>query len=174
MPRTKNPRKFAGRPPRDGSRLLQRVLNENALDQRTQTARALRAIRDDLAADAGGWDHVTSRERLLIERCAAQALIVAAIEAHVFGQPSVIGQDGALLPSLAKGYTAHVQSLARMLTSLGLRPDRADRTPDLQTYMQERKRAAEAAATAMPAADTTPTTKNAARAAGERPAADEE
>lgn len=138
MPRSKNPRKFAGRPPKDASRLLERVLRENSLDQRTATAKALRALRDDLAADAGGWENVTSRERLLIERCAAQALIIGAIEAHVFNQPSVITADGALLPSLLNGYVTHVQSLSRMLQALGLRPDRAAKLPDLATYLADR------------------------------------
>jgi hypothetical protein len=105
------------------------LLARRAVDGRTWIARALKELRDELAADAGGVERLTGRERMLIDRCAAAALICMTIERHVFSSAKPIDDAGELLPVLRKGYTAHVQSLSRMLQALGLRPERADQGP---------------------------------------------
>lgn len=112
---------------RHGARSLARHLAAGSLDQRTWVARALRDLRLELAADAGGYEHLTARERLLIDRCAAATLICSTIEGHVFSAADRLVDDaGELLPILRRGYVSHVQSLSRMLQALGLRPDIAD------------------------------------------------
>ncbi|MBX3027787.1 hypothetical protein KF840_23070 [bacterium] len=117
----------AGTPLKSGARSLARHLAAGSLDQRTWIARALADLRQDLAADAGGYDRLTARERLLIDRCAAAALICSTIEGHVFGQADRLVDDaGELLPILRRGYVTHAQSLSRMLQALGLRPDRIE------------------------------------------------
>ena len=129
-------RRGPGRASRHGSRALARLLaDQGALDGRTWIARQLREIRADLAADAGGPERLTARERILIDRIAAAVLICSTIEAHVFASEAPITDAGELLPILRKGYTAHVQSLSRMLQALGLRPERAERLPSLNEYL---------------------------------------
>jgi hypothetical protein len=140
-----------GRPPKHGARALSRYLANGALDGRTWVARALRDIRLELAADAGGIDCLTARERVMLDRCAAATLICQTIEAHVFDRAPV-NADGELLPILRKGYVSHVQSLSRMLQALGLRPSRPDQTLSLNEYLALRSAAGPQAAAAAPGA----------------------
>ncbi|MGE3149741.1 MAG: hypothetical protein AB7K04_11805 [Pseudorhodoplanes sp.] len=121
-----------------GARGLARYIASGQIDGRTWIGRALRDIRLELAADAGGLEHLSARELVLIDRCAAAALICTAIERHVFAREQPIDEAGELLPVLRKGYVTHVASLSRMLQALGLRPDRADSLPSLGEYIASR------------------------------------
>lgn len=165
----------AGAPPKHGARALARHLIAGTLDQRTWVARALRDIRQELAADAGGYDQLTARERLLIDRCAAAALICSTIEAHVFGSGRLVDDAGELLPLLRKGYVSHVQSLSRMLQALGLRPDQAAKAPSLEEYLAARTVEPAAAPQSAPLASaSTPTPDPIAADAAAAPAASRE
>ncbi|MBX3027663.1 hypothetical protein KF840_22420 [bacterium] len=146
-------RRRAGTPPKHGARSLARHLAAGSLDQRTWIARALAELRQDLAADAGGYDRLTARERLLVDRCAAAALICSTIEGHVFQADRLVDAAGELLPILRRGYVTHVQSLSRMLQALGLRPDRAADLPSLDAYLRDRATTAAAPAEAAPPAE---------------------
>ncbi|MBX3024431.1 hypothetical protein KF840_05925 [bacterium] len=144
----------AGAPLKSGARSLARHIAAGSLDRRTWIARALADLRQDLAADAGGLDRLTARERLLIDRCAAAALICSTIEGHVFGHADrLVDNAGELLPILRRGYVTHVQSLSRMLQALGLRPDRTVDVPDLDAYLRDRAAPAAAPAEAAPPAE---------------------
>lgn len=133
-----------------GARALSDYIAAGKIDGRTWIGKALRDLRLELAADAGGLEHLTARERMLIDRCAAAALICSTIEGHVFTSDRLVDDAGELLPILRRGYTSHVQSLSRMLQALGLRPDRADkggticgdctqRFADLTTYLAHKR-----------------------------------
>jgi hypothetical protein len=134
-----------------GARGLARYLAANQIDGRTWIGRALTTLRTELAADAGGFEHLTVREQLLVDRTAACALILQSIEAWVLAQPAPI-VNGELLGVLRKGYVSHLAQFTRCLQALGLRPDKLDKALDLPTYIAEydRKRAAAAAAPAAP------------------------
>lgn len=128
-----------GRPMRHGPRALERRIKQNALDGRSRTAKALAEVGDALAGDRGGWSNVTAAERLLIERVAAETLFCRAIESWALRQPEIITSNGdgpKLLAPLAKGYTSHLGALTRALQALGLRPDKVDRLPSLQEYLE--------------------------------------
>ncbi len=131
--------------PKHGSRLLQRILRENALDRRTAIAKEFHAVQDALVADRGGVDNCTAAERILIERAAALTLICRAIEAWAF-KVGVLNDAGTLSPPLLKGYTSHASALQRTLATLGIAPDKVERLPDVRAYLQ-------AAAEAAPAED---------------------
>jgi hypothetical protein len=81
---------------------------------------------------------------MLVDRCAAAALICSTIEGHVFGADRLVDDAGELLPILRKGYVTHVQSLSRMLQALGLRPDRTPKTPSFAEYVSQLDAAASA------------------------------
>jgi hypothetical protein len=49
----------------------------------------------------------------------------------------LVDDAGELLPILRKGYVTHVQSLSRMLQALRLRPDKADKVPDLRVFLAD-------------------------------------
>lgn len=127
------------RPPKHGSRQLERLIRENALDGRTKTARMLRMIADDLAEDAGGWTRLTNREKLLIDRTATAAVIMQSIEGWVLTQPGPVDEKGDLLNVLRRGYLAYLAQVTRCLVALGLKPDRADRGPTLEEYIASRE-----------------------------------
>ena len=149
-----------------GARALSDYIAAGKIDGRTWIGKALRDLRLELAADAGGLDHLTARERMLIDRCAAAALICSTIEGHVFTSDRLVDDAGELLPILRKGYVTHVQSLSRMLQALGLSPARADRTgtlcaacgdrfADLQQYLAHKQSCPPAAPAARSDSDAT-------------------
>lgn len=126
--------------PKHGARALERRIRQNQLDGRTKTARMLAEIGDALAEDRGGWSNVTAAERILIERCAAEALFCRAIESWALTQPELITSNGdgpRLLGPLAKGYTSHFAALTRALQALGLRPDKVERLPNVGEYLKQ-------------------------------------
>jgi hypothetical protein len=123
-----------GRPATHGSRQLDRLYAQGQLSDTGDIADALAEIRNELAADRGGWSHVSAGDKLLIERCAAATIILRLIEWWVYRQPGIIieGQDGArLIGPLAKGYTSHLAALTRALSALGIHPDKVKGLPDL-------------------------------------------
>jgi hypothetical protein len=145
-------RRAPGPPLKSGARALARHLAAGTLDGRTWIAKALRDIRQELADDAGGLDRLSARELLLLDRCAAGAIICMSIESHVFSTDKPITDAGELLPVLRRGYVSHVQSLSRMLQALGLRPDPTEKGPSLHEYLEMRSRESEEAASAQPPA----------------------
>lgn len=148
--RTRGPR-AAHRPPKHGARALARHLANGSLDGRSWIARALRDIRDDLAADRGGLESCSAAERILIERAAALSVIVQSIEHWVFSQAGVVTPDGELLSVLRKGYATHSANLARMLLALGLER-RAKQVPSLAAYLEQRANSTPAPPASVPAA----------------------
>lgn len=126
------------RPLKHGLKALEARLKNDTLDGRSQTARMLRTIAEDLAGDRGGWEHCTAAERILIERCAAVTLLCSSIEAFVFRQGSPVTANGELLAVLRKGYVSHFAALTRALSGLGLRPDRPPKDPSLEAYLAAR------------------------------------
>jgi len=119
-----------------GSRALERLLRENALDRRTKTAQQYHALQDALAEDRGGWGNCTAAEKILIERTAALTLVCRTIELFVIKR-GILDAAGMLAPVLAKGYTSHAAALTRALVALGLRPDLVERLRDAGTIAAE-------------------------------------
>jgi hypothetical protein len=124
-----------GRPPKHYVRWLSRQLKEAGFDGRTQQAKALQSIANDLADDAGGWANLTSREIMLVRRTAALLLLCETIEHHVFSQQNPFTETGELLNVLAKNYIAYSNTLRLNLLALGLKPPRPDAMPSLQDYI---------------------------------------
>jgi hypothetical protein len=127
-----------------GARALAKHLAAGTLDRRTGVARDLEALQDGLATDRGGWANTTTAERMLIELASAELLIIRSLFAWAARQPSIIAdtEDGPrLVGPLAKGFTSHAGALTRALGALGVRPDKVERLPDLQSYLANRAQA---------------------------------
>lgn len=142
-----HPRKKAADSMRDrafkhGSRALQKLIDANALDQRTGVAKMLKQVRDDLAEDAGGMEHLTRREQLLVERTAAITVILSSIEGYVFKQGSLVDKEGNLLPVLGERYLSFVNVLRLNLAALGLKPPRPAPDADLSEYIRQQAKEA--------------------------------
>jgi hypothetical protein len=128
-----------GRPGKHGSRALQRLMNKNALDQRTATARMLRQIRADLAEDAGGEAALTGREKALLDRTSALLLICSSIEAWTFKQQDLLTKDGTLPAVLTNNYLSFVNTARLNLIALGLKPAKPNSEPDLHSYIKQKE-----------------------------------
>lgn len=116
--------------------MLERILRENALDRRTGTAQRYYGLQDALIADRGGEAHCTAAERILIERAASLALICRTIEHYVI-RCGILDPTGVLTPVLAKGYTSHAMALQRTLQTLGIRPDKVERLPNVSELLND-------------------------------------
>ena len=155
MPRKPTLPRKSGRPPKHGARLMQRILDDHQLDGRTKLARIRRDLRNEIADDAGGWDHLTARERAIVERVVAHILICGAIEDYAFAEGPI--EDGELRPILAREYSQFAGGLTRMLSTLGLRPERPERRVDLADYVASQSSAESAADATDTDAPTAPT-----------------
>ncbi len=133
-----------GRRPKHAGRLLDRVLKENRLDRRTQTARMLDSVANDLAAERGGWQRVSAGEEIAIRRIAFLTLLCSSIESWALQQPGGVIAEGKLLGPLAKGYATHQANLVRTLAVVGIRPDRQPEQ-SLTDYLRQREIATEPA-----------------------------
>jgi hypothetical protein len=138
----KYPPNRGGPPPKHGVRQLTRLIKENALDRRTKPARLLQTVANDLAADAGGWQYLTHRERLLIRNLAAVSVVVQTIEGYALQDNPL--PDGQLLPVLARNYLGYCNTLRLGLAELGLRPARPEKDVTLQDYLRAREAGTEA------------------------------
>ena len=126
-----------GHPPKHAGRQLARFIANQQLDERTGIARLLKESRNSLIEDAGGAANLTNRELVLVDRTAALLVIVGTLEGYVFSQKSLIQGDGELLPVL-KSYLSYQNTLRLNLESMGLRPARPDKTPNLAAYIAEK------------------------------------
>jgi hypothetical protein len=98
------------------------------LDQRTRAAQRVNDVMGAIESDLGGSDHLSTAQRVLIQRCAVMAAIIEDQEARFArGEPIDIGP-----------YTTLVNSLRRVLADLGLERRSRDVTMDLATYVRER------------------------------------
>lgn len=131
--RTNGGQRPPGRPPKHGARLLERVVRENRLDRRTNVAKLLASIENDLAADRGGWASTSAAETLLIRRAAFLALVCSSVENWLLRQPELVVK-GELLGPLRKGLATHQANLARVLSALGIKSS-ASKVPSLEDYL---------------------------------------
>lgn len=94
--------------PRRGQK--SRLVTLNDLDQRTSAARRVREVMAALESDLGGSDHLSTAQRILVQRIAVQAAIIENSEASwARGEAVDIGS-----------YTTMVNALRRNLETIGL------------------------------------------------------
>ena len=138
MSQKKVPNK-GGRPPKHAGRQLARFIANQQLDARTGIARLLKESRDSLIEDAGGAQHLTNRELVLVDRTASLLVIVGTLEGYIFSQKSLVDGDGQLIPVLRKSYLSYQNTLRLNLESLGLRPPKPNSEPDLHSYIKQKE-----------------------------------
>lgn len=91
------------------------------LDRRTKAAQQALALRDALAGDLGGWDHITVAERQLVEGVALLgAMIRDAGAAYLSGEPVDLGE-----------FMALTNAQRRLLADIGLERRARDVTPSI-------------------------------------------
>lgn len=102
------------------------------LDGRTLAARTAKALIAELADDMGGADRLSAGERALIHRAALAGAMADDMEtAWLSGRPIDVA-----------AYTALVNVQRRLLTTVGLKRQPRDVTPDLDAYVASKAPAA--------------------------------
>lgn len=123
-----------------GSRALSELLKKNQVDGRTSIGLMLKETRDRLSNDAGGWEQLTERERILIEQTAALHLIISSILNYAFTtKDALIDGQGRLLPALTNNYLAFSNTLRLNLLALGLHPAKPTADDDLDIYLKQKR-----------------------------------
>lgn len=114
-------RAFAAEKGRQRARL--RTLAD--VDRRTRAGQAAFKLRDDLAADLGGWDRLSAMQRELIENAAVLgAMLKDAAATYLSGDPVDLAE-----------FMALTNAQRRLLTDLGLERALKDVTPSLRQYL---------------------------------------
>ena len=106
----------------------------NAIDQRSQVARALLAWKMELLADLGGEESVSAQKLAVVEMAVRTRMFIDHVDGWLLKQPRlVLGRKKAVLPVLLQRQQM-VDSLARLLKDLGLEKI-PKKVPTLQEYM---------------------------------------
>jgi len=136
------PGRGGGRPVEAGLRALELRLKQRRIDGRSSIARALKQQQLDYAADEGGMEQLPYRVRRELHRAAVLGLLADSYENFIF-EKGPLTAAGEPLPALAN-YVALVQAEARILDTLGLRPQRDERSVTLADYLSQRATATNA------------------------------
>ena len=114
-----------------------KVLGSRTLDRRTTVGRALATWKDDLVADLGGHEAVSTQQHALIELAVRSKLMLDSIDAWLLVQPSLVNKRKRALLPVVRERTQLADALARYLSALGLeRRSKPERS--LQDYLAER------------------------------------
>jgi hypothetical protein len=117
-----------------------KVLGSRVMDQRTTTAKALKAWRAEIVADLGGIENVTTAQLALLDEAVLTKLVLASVNAWLMAQPSLVsGRNRGVLPAVLHRNQL-VATLKGLLEALGLER-RARQVPFLVEYMASRVRA---------------------------------
>lgn len=118
------------------SRLRSAVTNGRSLltgiDQRSAPARRYKDVMDAVASDLGGIDHLSQAQLHLIRSVAGLVVLRESLDAKVLTGEKIDTTE----------YTRIVNSLRRLLATIGLERTPRDVTPDLRTYIERRTRRA--------------------------------
>ncbi len=110
----------------------------------------------DIVGDSGGAEHMTGREVALAESAAFASLLTRCMLDEAFRRGSVVNEAGELLPFLGRGYIGWANLLRQNLVALGLKPDRIEKSANLDEYLERNgTQDAHGSARADPAGDPT-------------------
>src|SRR5262249_12301074 len=95
-------------------------LGSRVIDKRTSVGRALDAWRNELIADLGGEDNVSTQQRALVDLAVKAKLLLDSVDAWLLAQESLVtAKTKSLIPALRQRVTlAH--TLERHLLVLGI------------------------------------------------------
>lgn len=120
---TESSRKPNKRHTTHGLTLAKRALKEHgtrALDRRTSLSKALDRWRDDLIADLGGPQQVSTQQAAIIALAVRTKLLLESVDNWLLQQPRLVdSRKRALLPAVVQRQSL-ADSLARYMTALGL------------------------------------------------------
>lgn len=124
------PERRAEARPKGGAKARLRTLDD--LDRRTKAGQAALKLRDDMAADLGGWDRLSAMQRELVSNAALLgAMIEDAGVTYLKGEPVDLAE-----------FMALTNAQRRLLADLGLDRRLTNVTPNAREYLARKERAA--------------------------------
>lgn len=118
------------RPRKGGEKTRLRTLAD--VDRRTLAGKAAFRLRDDLAADLGGWDRLSAMQRELVENTAVLgAMLKDYAAAYLTGEPVDLAE-----------FMALTNAQRRLMADLGLERRAANITPNVREYVASMGRGA--------------------------------
>ena len=102
-------------------------LAKGKIDGRTQVARSMKMLRDELVKHCGGSPSIT--EKIIIQRIVAKSLICHLYETGVLSNPTK-------RPGSRDHYLACSNSLRLDIALLGLKSKQAEKIPNLDDYLK--------------------------------------
>ena len=118
----------------------ERLRRGGKVDRRSLAAREVEQIEDWLIEDRGGADRLNHAERLMLQ-VTAFAFWVCLRGRQDGIRKGILDEQGELPPVLRKSFISYANVAKRNLELLGIRPDKADRTPTLEQYLAARQSA---------------------------------
>ena len=110
----------------------------DALDRRSAAAQDMSQFKDDLLADLGGEDNISTQEMQLVDLTCRARLFLNHIDAWLMGQESLVNRKRRSLLPVLKERQAIATHLSLLLQQLGLQR-RQKPVPSLQQYLETRK-----------------------------------
>lgn len=118
-----DPESKADAPRKAGAKARLRTLDD--LDRRTKAGQAALKLRDDIAADLGGWDRLSAMQRELVSNAALLgAMIEDAGVTYLKGEAVDLAE-----------FMALTNAQRRLLSDLGLERRMRDVTPSARKYL---------------------------------------
>jgi hypothetical protein len=115
-----------------------KTLGSRTIDRRTRAGRDLALWRENLIADLGGWDAVSTQRRVLVGLAVMTKLQLDSVDAWILKRRTLVdGKRKALLPVVRErlAIMAHLQGVLR---DLGLERQ-AKAIPSLDAYLKSRE-----------------------------------
>jgi hypothetical protein len=112
------------------------LLGGRTIDRRYRVGKALAQWRDDIVADLGGADTISTQQQALVELAVRSKLLLDSVDAWLLVQPSLINARKRTLLPVVIQRQALADALARYLAQLGLK--RVSKEVSLQDYVQEK------------------------------------
>jgi hypothetical protein len=111
-----------------------RQLGGRVIDRRTTVGKQLARWRAELTSDLGGDEAISTAEKQIVDLAVRTKLMLDSIDAWILTQPTLIVRRTRSLLPVVKERVALTESLARYLTTLGLKR-RARELPSLGEYL---------------------------------------
>jgi hypothetical protein len=91
-----------------------KVLGRRSVDRRTRVGKALAGWRDELIADLGGDDAISTQQRALVDLVVRTKLILDSVDAWVLRQPALVSVRKRCLLPVVRERTQLADAIARM------------------------------------------------------------
>ncbi len=116
---------------------LEEFGSDKWLDHIGPTGVALRAWKESLVEDLGGWDNLSTQQLALVDLVARQMLLIESVDRFVIANQAIVNERNRKLFRVMLDRQRMADSWAKYLQMLGLEK-RAPEGQDLSAYVREK------------------------------------